>query len=127
MKIESHDTEATAAHLRGCEEALLDEAVRRDRARIDAYLAEDFEEFGASGRVWTRGEILDELARERYIPITIEDFRCSIIQEGVALVTYRAVRDSGQAGLRVTSLRSSIWTQREGTWKMRFHQGTRIP
>jgi hypothetical protein len=43
-----------AAHLKRCEESLLDAAVRRNHARVADLLAGDFQEFGSSGRVWTR-------------------------------------------------------------------------
>lgn len=122
-----HALHETAARLRACEEALLDPAVRRDRARVEQFLAEDFEEFGSSGRVWTRTEIIDELAGESYVPLTIEDFRCAMIADAVALVTYRSVKSSDPMGMRITSVRSSIWTKKDGMWKLRFHQGTRVP
>jgi hypothetical protein len=120
-------TQAIAAHLRACEEALLDPAVRSDRARVDEFLAKDFQEFGASGRLWSRTEILDELAYKHYVPPTIEGFHCVLLADTVALVTYRTVRGPDLAGIRVSSLRSSIWTKRDSTWELRFHQGTRMP
>ena len=55
-----------AEHLRRCEESLLDPVIRRDRARVAALLADDFEEFGSSGRVWTREQIFNLLATEDY-------------------------------------------------------------
>jgi hypothetical protein len=123
----SEQTKAIADHLRACEQSLLDPAVRKDRTRISEYLAYNFEEFGSSGRVWSRDEILDELADETPVPLLLKAFHCECIAEDVALVTYRVVRGPDQAGLSVTSLRSSIWTEKDGTWKLRFHQGTRIP
>lgn len=124
----SADT-ALAADLRACEETLLDPALRRDRTRVAPLLADDFVEFGASGRVWTREEILDLLASEEYQPPEIESFECTRIAEGVALVTYRAVRTDKATGDRSITLRSSIWSKKlsGGTlgWRMRFHQGTR--
>lgn len=122
-----HASQDTAAHLRAFEEALLDPAVRRDRARVEQFLAEDFEEFGSSGRVWTRTQILDELAGERYVPPAIEDFRCAMLTDAVALVTYRSVKSFDGAGAQITSVRSSIWTKKDGIWKLRFHQGTPVP
>ena len=70
----------------------MDPAVRRDRERVAALLAEDFVEFGSSGRVWTRESILELLATETYTPPAVEDFACRMLGEDVALVTYRAVR-----------------------------------
>jgi len=123
----SSDTtmERIAGHLRACEETLLDPGVRRNRARVAALLAEDFFEFGASGRHWTRDEILELLETEEYSPPSIEDFQCRAIAEGVALVTYRAVRTDSVTGNRTVTLRSSIWTHEALGWRMRFHQGTR--
>jgi hypothetical protein len=122
--IDTHDT--ICAHLRTCEEALLDPASRRDRARVAALLAEDFLEFGSSGRVWSREEILELLASEDYQPPAIEDFTCHWIAEGVVLVTYRTVRTDPDQGQRQTALRSSIWIEEAGAWRMRFHQGTKV-
>ena len=119
----THD--AVCAHLLAWEEALLDPAVRRDRVRVAALLAEDFQEFGSSGRVWSRGQILELLATEAYQPPAMEDFKCDRIAEGVALVTYRTVKTDANSGLSSAALRSSIWTEESGEWRMRFHQGTR--
>jgi hypothetical protein len=117
--------EAICAHLRACEETLLDPAVRRDRARVAALLAEDFLEFGSSGRVWTREQILELLATEDYQPPMMEDFMCSSIAKGVALVTYRTVRTDAESGESSAALRSSIWIEDSGEWRVRFHQGTK--
>jgi hypothetical protein len=111
-----------SAHLRSREESLLDPAVRRDRDRVSALLTEDFQEFGASGRVWSREQILELLATESYDPPTTEDFKCHQIAAGVVLVTYKSVRED-----RSSALRSSIWINKAGEWRVRFHQGTRVP
>lgn len=115
--------ENIAAHLRNCEEALIDPEVRRDRERGKALLSADFVEFGSSGRVWSRDAILDLMQQEDYAPVELEDFRCVVLSETVALVTYSA-SGNGPEG-RTNTLRSSIWTMEDGIWKMRFHQGTR--
>jgi hypothetical protein len=119
--------EEICAHLRAREEALLDPAVRRDRARVEELLAEDFLEFGSSGRAWLREEILELLANETYQPPAMEDFRCDWLAQGVALVTYKTVRVQPESGLRAEVLRSSIWIEESGEWRVRFHQGTKVP
>jgi hypothetical protein len=113
------------AHLRSCEEALLDPAVRRDRARVAALLSENFEEFGSSGRVWSREAIIDSLATEDYEQPKMEDFKCLWIAEGVVLVTYRTVKIDSHSSRSSTVLRSSIWIKELGEWRVRFHQGTK--
>lgn len=119
-------TERASAQLRRLEESLLDSAVRRDGDRLRQLLAEDFLEYGSSGRVWTRKSIIDLLATEmNFFPPAIEEFQCTFLSEHVALVTYQTVRTDAKSGERLVSLRSSIWTRADGEWRMRFHQGTR--
>jgi hypothetical protein len=119
-------SERAASQLRRLEQSLLDSAVRRDGERLRELLAEDFLEFGSSGRVWTRKSIIDLLATElNFLPPAIEEFQCTFLSEKVALVTYRTARTDAKTGERLCSLRSSVWTRQDGEWKMRFHQGTR--
>ena len=128
MNIDPLNTDPTvqlAAQLRKCEETLLDPAIRRDRARVAALLADDFVEFGASGKIWAREEILTLLATEEYHPPVIESFECVRIAPDVALATYHAVRTDATTGERSVTLRSSIWSKEPWGWRMRFHQGTR--
>jgi hypothetical protein len=128
MNIDPLNTDPTvqlAAQLRKCEETLLDPAICRDRARVAALLADDFVEFGASGKIWTREEILALLATEEYHPPVIESFECVRIAPDVALATYQAVRTDTTTGERSVTLRSSIWSKGPWGWRMRFHQSTR--
>ncbi len=118
--------EADCAHLQTCEEALLDPAIRRDGARVDALLAEDFLEFGSSGRVWSREATLELLASEDYTRPAMEDFKCDWIADGVVLVTYRSVRTDAHTGAKSIALRSSLWVNKSCDWRMRFHQGTKV-
>src|SRR5271157_2425266 len=97
---ESNAANAIASLLRASEEALLDPLVRKDRQRVSALLTEDFVEFGSSGKVWTREQILNLLAAEGYAPPTMEDFQCRQIANGVALVTYKKSRTDPVAGSR---------------------------
>ena len=117
---------ATAQQLERLEKMLLDPEVRRDRARVAALLTDDFFEFGASGRVWTREATLELLAAENYMPPEVEEFACRELCVGVVLATYRAVR-AAEDGKRAETLRCSIWTRASGAWQMCFHQGTKVP
>lgn len=112
-----------AVHLKKLEEELLQPDVRSDPALVASYLAEDFREFGSSGRIFTRPEILAALAAESPRQLRLTDFACTELAPGVALVTYRshATSDTGSS----EALRSSIWVLRSGRWQVLFHQGTR--
>lgn len=114
-----------ADELRLLEERLLQPAFRRDRAAVAQLLADEFVEYGSSGRIFTKAQVLDLLAGEEPRRISLQDFAAQAIGPGVALATYRAIReaDSGHGG---TSLRSSLWIHREGRWQMIFHQGTPV-
>jgi hypothetical protein len=118
-----------AALLLRNEQAFLDPQVRIDRQQVRELLAEDFEEFSASGRVWTRDGIIEELATEADIPSVLtppvlSEFRCRMIAADVALVTYRTARVDPVSGERRAAFRSSIWIVEDARWKVRFHQGT---
>ena len=120
------DTGSDAAELRRLEESLLDAAIRRDGNRLRDLLAEDFVEFGSSGRVWSRKTIIDFLAAETgFKAPAIHDFDFRPLDRDVALVTYRTERIDDKSGARLISLRSSIWKRHDGSWRMVFHQGTR--
>jgi glyoxylase I family protein len=94
----------------------------RDPDGIDgglmSLIAEDFLEFGSSGRVWTTGSIHEALDVPPGEPVTIEDFEVAELGGGVVLATYLT---PGPPAVD----RSSIWVRRDGRWQVRFHQGTR--
>lgn len=112
-----------ATHLESLERSLLDPAVRRSMARVDALLSADFYEFGSSGRVWKRQEVIDELAKEAPATRTLSDFRALHLEPTVVLATY-GCRSDGPNGSTISSLRSSVWRYELGTWRMAFHQAT---
>jgi glyoxylase I family protein len=112
------DEQALAATLYRLELAL----ASADPAGIDGGLAtliaDDFTEFGASGRTWSAPEIRVALDREAATdPPELLDFRVAELAPGVVLATYRL-------GPPRPSRRSSVWVRRDGRWQVRFHQGT---
>ena len=108
------------AQLRSFEESLLTPGGRQSNDSADL-LAEDFTEFGSSGRVFTKEQIISSLRVESYIAITASHFQVRILTPAVALVTYRATRHSQPESV---TLRSSLWHCVAGRWQMLFHQGT---
>jgi hypothetical protein len=77
-----------AAHLFTLERQLMDLIFRKDRERVAELLAEEFCEFGSSGRVWTRDAILDLLAGESpQVAPKVEDFATQEIAPQAMLVT----------------------------------------
>lgn len=110
------------------EQQLMNPIFRRNREQVSALLAEDFREFGSSGRVFSRAAILDQLASEEaYTAPAIEDFAVQRLSPETALVTYRTLRASAVSSLPQVTLRGSLWVLRENRWQVLFHQGTKIP
>lgn len=111
------------AEIRALEEKLLSGEFRRDRKAVAGLLAEDFREFGSSGRVWNKQQILDQLETEEPFEAEMDDFQAVELAAEAVLVTHKVtVRRQGAES--ATSLRSSIWVKREGRWQILFHQGT---
>jgi hypothetical protein len=110
--------------LRHLEERLLQPDVRRSAQAVAVLLANDFIEFGSSGRMFTKPQIIESLQQESPMGVALSDFHAKALAPGVVLVTYRAVRHGGSEEQGAYSLRSSIWRWSEGRWQMMFHQGT---
>ena len=111
-------------HLLSLEERLLQPQTRKDATELASLLSDDFVEFGSSGAVFDKTSIISGLSRETPTERSIIDFKALPLAEGIALVTYRAIRRAGPAEKPVETLRSSNWKQVNGEWKMAFHQGT---
>jgi len=110
--------------LRQLEERLLQPEVRRSAQDVAELLADEFIEFGSSGRQFTKPQIIESLQQELPTRLALREFRARPLAPGVVLVTYRAVRQSVSEEQVMYSLRSSIWRRSEGRWQMIFHQGT---
>jgi len=110
-------------HLCELEESLLRPDVRKSK-RLVQLIAEDFVEFGSSGRTYTKADLVEALKAESPVTQSTSDFRVSILGRDVALLTYRIHRHSTPP---LHTLRSSIWRMRDGQWQMIFHQATPTP
>jgi hypothetical protein len=121
----SGDEEAVlTALLLSLEQQLMDPEFRKDRDQTAALLAEEFFEFGSSGRVWTRAEILEPSSANQSA-LAVEDFVVRSIAPELVQVTYRTVRTMREGGQQA-ALRCSLWIWREDRWQMIFHQGTKV-
>lgn len=111
-----------AQQVAALERELQTAACRSTPDRLAVLLAEDFEEIGASGRRWTRKEILARLAEESDAPeIEVVDLRSDLLGADVALVRWESRRGERRA------LRTSLWRREVDGWRLRHHQGTLIP
>jgi hypothetical protein len=116
-----------ADQLKSLEESLLDSAVRKNSELVSSLLADDFLEFGSSGRIFNKATILEELCNEPPRPTPLlSDFAIRPLAPEAMLVTYRTTRLDFSGQITHQAQRSSIWINRNGTWQITFHQGTTI-
>ncbi|MEH3046612.1 nuclear transport factor 2 family protein [Sphingomonas adhaesiva] len=112
--------------IKDLEERLHIPALRKNQGMVDALLADDFLEFGRSGREYGKAEIVRALATEEVQELrklTAYGYELRKLAADVLLLTYRTVqRQPGAPDLH--TLRSSIWKQVGNRWQMAFHQGT---
>lgn len=110
--------------LRSLEETLWVAETRFDPVLMDQTFADDFVEFGRSGRRYERAEMLIEPGPNATInaKLPLDDYVAVLIAPDVVLATYTSQvhhDDKLERGRR-----SSVWVRTEGRWKLRFHQGT---
>ena len=118
---------ALAEFLLELEKKLLDPALRRQPEQLAPLLADDFVEFGSSGRSYDKKQVLYLLRRQLAARLTIEEFHLVELSPDAALVRYRARSEPADGRAEKHSLRSSVWVQSKGEWRMIFHQGTAVP
>ena len=93
-----------------------------DRKALEALVAHDFWEVGASGRVYGRDLVLDSLSTRSVDPADesweTSDFDLLTLADDTYAVRY-ALRQGGRRTRRVT-----IWRCAAGQWQVLYHQGT---
>jgi DNA-binding MarR family transcriptional regulator len=111
-------------HLRRLEGSLWRRETRFDRDYMERTLAPDFFEFGRSGRIYTREDIIGMRPRMAEVKYALKDFKLTPLDHEVVLVTY-------VSEVRAQELergnRSSLWRKTPAGWQLSFHQGTAVP
>jgi hypothetical protein len=113
--------------LRELEEQLLHPELRKSGTDVAVLLADEFVEFGSSGRIYDKQQTVDALRNEPQTSVmcrSLLDFKTQILATDVVLVTYRVVQYHSSNEAPIYSLRSSIWKLIDKQWKIVFHQGT---
>ncbi|MNP24001.1 hypothetical protein D3C76_1167340 [compost metagenome] len=100
------------------EQRLLSQATRADSEEISRLLADDFVEFGASGNIWSKADVVEQFPQEIFTQRIISEFAVKRLSVHSFLVTYQCHTAA------INSLRSSIWRRQDEQWQMVFHQGT---
>jgi hypothetical protein len=105
-------------HLCQLEQLLLQPEIRTSPEELSKLLADEFFEFGSSGRVWYKKDMVS--TGIGVIKATLHNFEVHPLAPDVVLATYCSVNETRKQH----TLRSSIWKRIDGRWQMVFHQGT---
>ena len=108
--------------LQRLEEDLWRAETRFDIPYMEQLFAEDFFEFGRSGRVYRREDTLSVPRQPIEAVLPLPDFDARRLTEDIAQVTYNSAVTYD--GLLEKGRRSSIWSRASNGWVIRFHQGT---
>ncbi|MFC1954572.1 DUF4440 domain-containing protein [Chloroflexota bacterium] len=113
----------TEETIRTLEEKLARSSVRNPVQDISELIADEFIEYGSSGRIFDKSQVIEGLQSREPVEIILSDFDVKSLASDVILATYRA--EIHQSDERIKhSLRSSIWGFTEERWQIIFHQGT---
>ncbi len=119
---DSLSDDGAAAELSELEPIFHTQASRPIRGNVDTLLSASFFEVGASGRLYSRDDVVEALEQRLddgvFEELHAQDVRCVRLADSCFLFTYRLA----QAG-RMTR-RSSIWRRDSGRWQILYHQGT---
>ena len=110
------------SQLQKLEAAMWQAESRFDPVFQEKYFADDFFEFGRSGKIWTRTESILHQPHVIDCMLPLPNFQARMLAPGVVQITYDSIVRLGNE--TQYAHRSSIWTQENGNWVMRFHQGT---
>jgi hypothetical protein len=118
----------TQLEIRGLEERLANPGPGDTPRSLAPIFADDFREFGSSGRIFDAATVLGASSGAEQLPgrgvIALEGFRVERVAPHVVLATYTG-RTAG--GSRPAALRSSLWRKTDDHWQIVFHQGTPVP
>lgn len=115
-------SEEDRAMLTQLEENMWREVTRFDIRFQETFFAPDFLEFGRSGRVYTRDQVIRNVAQPIQAVLPLPDLAIRLLDENTAQLTYNSAVTYD--GVVEHARRSSIWSRTKDGWVMRFHQGT---
>lgn len=108
---------------RNLEESLWRTETRFNKEYMNRILAPGFFEFGRSGRIYSREEILAAPPQEINARLPLKDFKVHPISADIVLVTYQS--EVTYDNLEISN-RSSLWQKTPAGWQLQFHQGTPV-
>lgn len=110
------------AELQRLEESMWQQSHRFDLAFQETRFASDFVEFGRSGRVYDRAQVIRTDSQPIAARLPLANLRFRVLDAHTVLLTYNSAAEYD--GVMEYARRSSIWYRSSSGWVMRFHQGT---
>ena len=111
--------------LRELECELHEHSTRGNRERLAELLHPAFREFGRSGSVGSREEVIAHLLAETEPPkVVAHSFAVLELAPSVVLLTYQSAQVTAAGSLERHTNRASVWLREGSSWQMVFHQGT---
>lgn len=116
-------------HLLQLENELLKSETRKSSQRISELLANDFVEFCSNGSEYhyKNGDVFQAQDDDNVLCWEILDFKIKELSIDCILAKYKVIKHNEVDRNKKYSLRSSIWKNYNGKWKILFHQGTLSP
>jgi hypothetical protein len=111
--------------LRELECELHERSTRSNRDGLSQLLHPSFREFGRSGGLASRDEVIAQLLAEIESPnVMAQGFAVVELAPSVALLTYQSASVDASGSLERHTNRASVWRLEASGWQMLFHQGT---
>ena len=110
------------AELQRLEESMWRQSHRFDLGFQEAHFSSDFFEFGRSGRVYDRAQVIRTDSQPIAARLPLANLRFRVLDVHTVQLTYDSAAEFD--GVMEYARRSSIWYRSPGGWVMRFHQGT---
>jgi hypothetical protein len=106
------------------EESLWIAKTRFNKNYMESILADDFFEFGRSGKIYSRKETLYILLQKIDAVVPLQNFKLHYISDDVVQTTY--ISEVTYDNEKQFANRSSIWVKKTDRWNLYFHQGTPV-
>lgn len=100
--------------------------VRKSVEQLEELIADDLIEVGSSGQVYAKKDVLKNLPASPEIKFTMTDFKIIKLSPTIVQSLFKTKKVNQETNQTTRSLRSSIWRNENGQWKMIFHQGTTV-
>ena len=116
-----------AEQIKQLELKLLHLDLKTEPELINDLLSHDFEEISQSGKINARRDVVDWLIhKDIHLQWSLNDFRIRMLADELVMAMYTAQKMNDRNNLSKGSMRTSIWQRQGGTWKMIFHQASKI-